>query len=201
MKKYYPLIRKLHLYFGLFISPFVLIFSISALVLNHQGYLNRVNPVKPLPDIRTKLDKIPYDTTNLLTAKAILHKLSIEGEIDFISKNKDHISFPVNKPGLITKIKVNIHTDSVLITRQQAGSMRAMSYLHIMPGQHNVNIRGNSLFIKIWRVLADVVVYLLLFLTISGIFLWYFLKIERTIGLYAIAFGILFFIGLLFLMF
>lgn len=201
MKKYYPLVRTLHLYFGLFISPFICIFSISTLVFNHEGALNRINPLESLADIKTKLDKIPYETTDLLTAKAIIQKLNIDGEIDFISKNEEYISFPVNKPGLTTKIKVNIHTDSVLITRQQKGSLRAMSYLHLMPGQHNVNMRGNSAFLKIWRVLADAVVYVLLFLTISGIFLWYLLKVERKLGLYAIALGIFFFAGLLLLIF
>jgi hypothetical protein len=201
MKKYYSLVRTLHLYFGLFISPFICIFSISVLVLNHAGYFNHINPVEPLPDIKTKLDKIPYDTTDLLTAKAIIGKLNVNGEIDFISKNEDYISFPVNKPGLQTKIKVDIHTDSVLITRQQVGLMRAMSYLHTMPGQHNANMRGNSGFMKVWRALADVVVYLLLFLTVSGVFLWYFLKVERTLGIYAITLGVLLFLGLLLLIF
>src|SRR4051812_3979228 len=136
MKKYYPPIRALHLYFGLFISPFVLIFSISVIIFNHPGLINRVNPVKSLPDIRTKLDKIPYDTTDLQTAKAIIKKLNINGEIDFISKKDSSISFPVNKPGLKTYIKVNTTNDSVLITRKYEGALRATTYLHSMPGPH-----------------------------------------------------------------
>lgn len=198
-KKYYIVIHALHIYFGLFISPFILIFSISVLVFNHMGFLNQINSVKSLPEIRAKLDYIPYDTTDLLTAKAIIHKLSIKGEIDFIIKNEDQISFPVNKPGLITRVKVNTHTDSVVITRVMEGSMRAMNYLHIMPGQHNAKIRGNSLFLKIWRLIADAVVYLLLFLILSGVFLWCYLKFERRKGFYAIILGFLFFIGLLFI--
>ncbi len=199
MKNYYPLIRTFHIYFGLFISPFILIFSISVLAFNHMGFLNQINPVKSLPEIRTKLDNIPYDTTDLLTAKAIIRKLDIKGEIDFIMKNDDQISFPVNKPGVKTRVVVNTHTDSVVITRQMEGSIRAMNYLHIMPGQHNAKIRGNSLFLKIWRLMADAVVYLLLFLILSGIFLWYFLEFERNTGFYAIILGMLFFTGLLFL--
>ena len=199
MKNYYPLIRTFHIYFGLFISPFILIFSISVLAFNHMGFLNQINPVKSLPEIRTKLDNIPYDTTDLLTAKAIIRKLDIKGEIDFIMKNDDQISFPVNKPGVKTRVVVNTHTDSVVITRQMEGSIRAMNYLHIMPGQHNAKIRGNSLFLKIWRLMADAVVYLLLFLILSGIFLWYFLEFERNTGFYVIILGMLFFTGLLFL--
>ncbi|WP_020604959.1 PepSY-associated TM helix domain-containing protein [Spirosoma spitsbergense] len=201
MKKYYPLVRTLHLYFGLFISPFVLIFSVSVLVFNHAGFLDRLTPVKALPVEKIKLDGIPRDTSDLLTAKAIIAKLGIEGEIDFISINEDHISFPVLKPGLRTKIEVDTRTDSVRISRQEEGSLRATSYLHTMPGQHNARLRGNSIFLKIWKLMADGVVYLLLLLTASGIFLWWCLKVERRLGLAAIALGVLLFSALLLLIF
>lgn len=201
MKKYYPVIRTLHLYSGLFISPFVLIFSISVIIFNHPGFINRVNPVEVLPDVKTKLDKIPYCADDLQTAKAIIRKLNINGEIDFISKKDSSISFPVNKPGLKTYISVNTTNDSVLITRKYEGALRSTAYLHAMPGPHNVNIRGNSAFLKIWRIVTDAVVYILLFLTVSGIFLWYILKAERIIGMYALALGVLFFVGILLFIF
>lgn len=201
MKKYYLSVRALHLYVGLFISPFILIFGISVLVFNHAGFINKLNPVKELPDIKMKLDKVPYDTSDLSTAKAIIKKLNITGEIDFISKNDSSISFPVTRPGLRTYIKVNVNTDSVFITRKNEGTLRSMTYLHSMPGPHNVKLRGNSAFITTWRVIADVAVYFLLFLTVTGIFLWYILKNERLIGFYSIALGLLFFTGLLLLIF
>ena len=201
MKKYYPLLRSLHLYFGLFISPFVLIFSISVLVFNHPQLINFISPVKPMGEVKTKLDKIPYDTTDLLTARAIIQKLGIKGEVDFINQNDDRISFPVKTPGLVTHIRVNKHDDSVFIKHQKEGAYRAMAFLHSMPGQHNQKIRGNSGFMKAWRVMADVVVYLLLFLTITGVFLWYFLKIERNLGYFSITLGVALFIFLLLLIF
>jgi hypothetical protein len=200
-KKYYSVIHALHIYFGLFFSPFILIFSISVLAFNHTGFLNQINPVKSLPEIRTKLDYIPLDTTDLLTAKSIVRKLGINGEIDFINKNEDQISFPLSKPGLISRVKVDTHTDSVVISRKLEGSLRAMGYLHIMPGQHNAKIRGNSLFMRLWRLMADAAVYLFLFLILSGVYLWYYFKPERRMGLYSIIFGIIFFIGLLIIIF
>jgi len=201
IKDYYTLIRVSHVYFGLFISPFVIIFGISVLAFNHANFLSQISPVKSLQTIRTKLDKIPYDTTNLATAKAIIRKLDINGEIDFIIQNDSKITFPVYKPGLKTRIAINKNNDSAVITSQREGSVRAMNYLHIMPGQHNAAIRGNSHFMKIWRITADMVVYLLIFLNLSGIYLWYFLKFERSPGLYAIVLGILFFAGLIFIIF
>lgn len=200
-KKYYAPVRALHLYIGLFISPFVLIFGISVLIFNHPGFINRVNAVKVLPDSRIKFDKTPHDTSDLTTAKAIIKKLNIHGEIDFISKTDSTISFPVMKPGLRTNIKVNTNTDSVVISQKQEGPLRATTYLHAMPGPHNVMLRGNSTFMKAWRILSDAVVYLLLFLTVSGVFLWYFLKVERVPGIYALTIGILFFAGILAMIF
>jgi hypothetical protein len=197
MKKYYPFIRMLHLYFGLFISPFVLIFSISVIAFNHPGLINQFNPVKDLPEIKTQLDQIPYDTTDLLTAKAIIEKLNIKGEIDFISSNKNSISFPVNKPGLKTFIRVNTTNDSVSITQKHEGFLRSSAYLHSMPGPHNVKNRGNYLFIKVWSALADTIVYIIFFLSVSGIFLWYFIKSERMTGIYSFSIGILILFGLL----
>lgn len=202
MKKYYPPIRSLHLYFGLFISPFILIFSISVLVLNHPDIFGQPISNEQSIESRTKLDKIPYGDTDLETAKAIIEKLDIIGEIDFISNNERTFSFPVNKPGLRTNIRIYKETDSVFITQQYVGSLQATAYLHAMPGPHNVNIRGNSSFLKVWRLLADSVVYILLFLTASGIFLWYYLKAERVAGYYALVLGIAFFtltLGLIFL--
>ena len=201
MKKYHSLIRSLHLYLGLFIIPFVLIFAISVLIFNHQAFINRVNPVKTLPVVKTKLNRITYEGDNLETAKDILKELNIMGEINFISRNDHFISFPVNTPGLRIFIKVDIHTDSVFISPKYEGPLRATTFLHSMPGPHNVKVRGNSDFIKAWRVLADAVVYLLLFLTVSGVLLWYFIKSERNAGLYAIGLGLLFFTCILFFIF
>ena len=161
----------------------------------------KIAPIKQIPEIRTKLDKIPYEISDLAMAKTIAKKLGIDGDVDFISKGENFISFPVSKPGLKTLIKINTLNDSVYITKEKQGFIRAMSFLHKMPGPHNEKIRGNSLFMKFWRVLTNIIAYTLLFLSISGVFLWYFLKIERNMGLFAIALGIFSLTGLLLILF
>ncbi len=198
MKKYYPSIRALHLYFGLLISPLVLIFCISVLVLNHTGYVDSNYAIKNLPVIKTRIDKIPYDSSDLQTAKNIIQKLGIKGEIDYIFQNDSQISFPVLLPGFTTSIKIDKQTNEVLISRKEEGTLRATNFLHKMPGPHNAKLRGNSFFMKNWKLLADGVVYLLLFLSASGVFLWYFLKVERKLGWVSIVVGIILFTGLLF---
>jgi hypothetical protein len=199
IKDYYALVRAFHIYAGLFISPFILIFCISVLAFNHPEFLNRINPVQSSHEIKVRLDSIPFDTTNLRTARALIRDLKIKGEIDFINKNDSQISFPVNKPGLKTLIAVNTKSDSVVIVQRKEGAVRAMNYLHIMPGQHNAAMRGNSVFMKIWKITADAVVYLLLLLLLSGVYLWYVPESERRAGMYSLVLGLLLFAGLLYL--
>lgn len=199
--KIYFTIRSLHLYAGLLVSPFILIFGISILVFNHGGLAGKLFPVKILPELKTKLDKIPADSTELGTAKKIISQLGINGEIDFITRNGNSISIPVKKPGLTTIVELNTGTGDVIVRRHLEGSLRGLAYLHLMPGQHNVKMRGNSVFMKIWRKTADSVVYLILFLSASGILLWYFLEPERRTGLYFIMLGIFVFLGLIILIF
>jgi hypothetical protein len=52
-----------------------------------------------------------------------------------------------------------------------------------MPGPHNVELRGNSLLMRWWRHLADLTAYLMLFITLSGIYLWFALTAERRVGI------------------
>jgi len=201
MKQYYPPVRSLHLYIGLFLSPFILIFCISVLALNHSGWLNKKVPILHEPVVKTKIRQFPHNTSELNTAKAIISELKIDGEIDFIFKRANHFAFPVTKPGLKLMIDVDTLTKDVTINRTVEGTLRATNYLHKMPGPHNENIRGNSPFLKLWRVLADTVVYLLLFLSASGVFLWYFLKVERKLGIFVIVLGVVTFSWLLLLIF
>lgn len=199
MKKYFPLMQDLHLYTGLFISPFIIVFGVSVLALNHLNFVNNAAPVKTVVERKLKLPYIPYDTTDLGTGKAIGRFLGIRGEIDHVFKGKDKISIGIIRPGLETTIKVNTLTDSVFITQEEKGSLRATAYLHKMPGPHLAMFRKNTMFMKIWSLMADATVYLILFLTASGIFLWYFLKVERQMGIYSICIGAFTFTILLFL--
>lgn len=197
MKKYLSLVHELHSYFGLFISPFIIIFGISVLVLNHLNMVDKVEPTQTIFERRLKLDRIPYGTTDLATGKAIGDLLGITGEIDHVFKGKDNLSIGIIRPGLETNIKVNTLTDSVSIKQEKKGVLRATAYLHKMPGPHLAQFRKNAWFMKIWSILTDATVYLILFLTVSGIFLWYFLKMERKMGITATAVGAVVFITLL----
>ena len=177
----------------------MLIFGLSVLVLNHTWIADKFTPVEEVPEESSKLDQFPRDTSDLATARNIMSLLDISGEVGLVFERDESMFIDVYKPGLKTNIRVDLKTGSVYINKTKEGSLRAMNYLHMMPGQHNAHLRGNSFFMKVWKILSDVVVYLILFLTTSGIFLWLFHKKEIKSGLIALTGGVLLFIIILFL--
>src|ERR1017187_5295803 len=105
---------------------------------------------------------------------------------------------PVHLPGRDTSVNINLETRSANIATRRDGWRGAPVDLHKMPGQHNANIRVNSLFMRLWKWSADATVYLILFLTVSGIYLWIALRAERRIGLALIAAGAFSFAGIVY---
>jgi hypothetical protein len=97
----------------------------------------------------------------------------------------------VTKPGQHTEVEVDLRARTAVVTRRDQGLAAALIYLHKMPGPHNASIRGNWVYVVWWSALADGVVYGLLALTASGLYLWWRLKPERTLGWLMLGAGVL----------
>jgi hypothetical protein len=54
----------------------------------------------------------------------------------------------------------------------------------------------NWFYMRAWRWLADATVYLVLFVSLSGIYLWYVLRAERAVGLVLLLAGGITFFGM-----
>src|SRR5437879_11754474 len=86
--RFYRIIRDLHLYFGLFISPFVLVFAISVFFLVHswlpriasETSTTRVVSALPLPADLQMLSGRPL----IDALKPTLEKADVRGEVGFV---------------------------------------------------------------------------------------------------------------------
>jgi hypothetical protein len=104
----------------------------------------------------------------------------------------------VTKAGSEATVDVDLDAHSALVKRRQMTVSESLSYLHKMPGPHNVAIRGNWVGTQVWRWFADATIYLLMFISISGVYLWWAVKAERRIGLTLLAAGAFTLVGLVF---
>lgn len=197
----YRWLRDLHLYFGLFISPFVLLFALSVFYLNHAKLIPGELPADTYSDLAIPegFDRIK-GIEAVEQAKSLLPQVGLTGEIGFLRYiPKDHrLIFPVSKAGSEATVDVDLDARTAVVKRRSMSVFESLSYLHKMPGPHNVAIRGNWVGTQIWRGFADTTIYLLLFISLSGIYLWWAIKAERRAGLVLLAAGAVTFFGLIF---
>ena len=182
-KVFYDWNRHLHFYFGLFVSPFIVIFSLSTIMLNH-GW-------KPVPQesVSTVSVQIDESLKGEQLVSELTSQLDLRGEIVGNGRMRDNkTTVFVMRPGATRRVVVDMEAGQAEITLKTFGFLDTMRYLHKNPGPHKPT---NWLFGKIWGWLADATVYLTLFLTVSGIYMWVVLKAERKIGLIALGAGCL----------
>jgi hypothetical protein len=201
-RRFYGLILDLHLFLGLFSSPFVLVFAISVFFLVHAWLpqltspppATRVVPALSLPgNLRTLSGRPLIDAL-----KPVLEKAGVQGEIGFIRHlvKEEELIIPVTVPGRETTVTIKLASGDAAIMTREAGLAAAMATLHRSPGEHAPAIRMNWFYLKAWRWLADTTVYLILLISISGVYLWYVLRAERRLGLILLLAGALSFFGM-----
>src|SRR6266478_7476902 len=112
--RFYRLIRDLHLYIGLFISPFVLVFSVSVFFLVHawrpritsETSTTRVVSALPLPGDLQTLSGRPL----IEALKPMLEKAEVHGEVGFVRHmvKEEKLIIPVTIPGCETIVTINL---------------------------------------------------------------------------------------------
>jgi len=201
-RQVYGFIRDLHLYFGLFISPFVLVFAVSVFFLVHSWIpklgkvtsTTRVISAIALPDNLQKLSGRPL----IDALKPALDMAGVHGEVGFVRHwaREEKLIVPVIIPGRETTVTITIPSREATIVTRETGLADALVTLHKSPGQHGPDIRMNWFYMRAWRWMADATVYLVLFISLSGIYLWYVLRAERLVGFILLTAGALSFFGM-----
>jgi hypothetical protein len=201
--RFYFLTRDLHLYIGLFLSPFVLLFAVSVILMNHPGiplgrpgeWRNKSMQVEVPPglDRREGMERVQQ-------VRPILQQAGISGEVGFIffSAADRRLVIPVSRPGYEATLALMLDSGEASIKERKTGFWDSLIYLHKLPGPHLVNIRGNWLPVRLWAYLADGTAWLMLFLSVSGVYLWAVLRSERRVGSVLIGAGIVTLLGALY---
>jgi hypothetical protein len=203
--RFYRLTRDLHLYAGLFISPFVVVFAVSVFALVHpSGSATPDSATRPATTVRDL--EVPAGVEGLSgrarvdAVRSLLDQAHVRGEIGFIQYSpKEHrLIIPVSVPGRETSFDLDLNARTATITERGTGIEDALILLHKAPGPHLADIRMNWFPMLAWRGLADATVYLLLFISISGIYLWTALRSERRVGITMIIAGAVCFFGMVY---
>ena len=202
--------RQLHLYGGLFVYSFLLIFAISTIRLNHGWHRppNETTTTAGLPISAEMLAgvtnrQVTDDMTPEEQAAArqalidhIVTTLDLHGEIAGAGAVRNgRTMLNVARPGLVKRVEVNVRTQEATITERRQGLFGTMRYLHLNPGPHR---QPQWIGTKAWGWIADATVYATLLLTLSGIYLWVLVREERKAGIVVLGAGAVSFVAILY---
>ncbi len=193
-RRLHRILHDFHYYSGLFVCPFVLVFSFSVFFLVHvwlpgvtEGVSRRVvSNIEVSPGLSERSGRALIDAL-----RPTLKTAGVEGEVGWVqhSPGGNQYVLPVSVPGRLSTVTVDIAKRQASIEERTTGLADALIQLHKSPGPHLVGMRMNWFFMRIWWWLSDATVYVLLFLTLSGIYLWYVLRRDRKPGFALIAVG------------
>ena len=201
-KRFYTVTRDLHLYLGLFISPFVLLFSITVFFFVHAivpRFGAEASQTRSATGIALPSSLAKLSGRALIDAlRPTLASLNVPGEIGFIRHvvGDDTLEIPISVPGRATTVTIQIARREARIVTRETGLADALMTLHRSPGGHTPTLSMNWFPMRVWRWFSDATAYLTLFTTLSGVYLWYVLRSERRIGYLLLGTGTLLFFGL-----
>jgi len=201
-KTLYRWTRDLHLYLGLFVSPFLVAFAVSVFFLNHAKVdTSAVSSIATVRDIAVPAGMERTQGREAVDlARKIVDQVGVTGEIGFVRYlgKEQRLVIPVSRPGVETVVDVDVSKRTAVVSRRITSVMESIAYLHKSPGPHNAVLRGNWFWTRVWRWLTDGTVYLLLFSSVSGLYLWFTIRAERRIGLVLVGAGAITFVAFLY---
>ena len=145
--------RRFHIYIGLFLLFFILLFSVSGLLLNHSQW-EFASFWKERKETKTATQvTIPVNRDNASLIQHFMKQFNMSGEVSNVQLTPESIYFRVAKPGFIQEIKVDfISCISVRkeITFNWWGKIRN---LHIFNGsdKEHPEFKPNWFVTNTWR--------------------------------------------------
>ena len=191
------LIRRLHMYLALGLIPWVIIYAVSTLVINHRDYFdkNTIDEARA-PSIRLDREYHPNFPVNAdLDAKVqqILKDLDMEGGyyVDHHSQSEDLVIYR-ESPGRERVIKY-FPGESKLVVEESDFRFRSfITDLHLKHGFANSYMASN-----VWAVLVDLLSVAMIIWVASGIYMWLELRKTRLWGALSLGAGIVLFAAVL----
>lgn len=175
--------RLLHLYTGLFLIPWMFVYAISAISLNHHSLIVKYVGVPPATwKVVEQLEFTPpksFPTTPVARAEALLRQLDMDGP---------HVVPRQQRPGQLVVLRISgagnrritwfMHAGKIRIEKQQPfSSLRLINFLHFRCG-----FAQSYFAFDAWAVLVDAVAGCLVFWSVSGLYIWARRRSRRIWG-------------------
>lgn len=187
--------RKIHLYLGLGMLLFIMLFGFSGLQLNHHWAFTRFWDKRE----ETSYDRsvqISIERDQEALAREIMNKADLHGSIfnPEFSDDSLMLEFVVAKPGKRYELKANLGDGNIHIKEVTFNAWGTMQNLHTIrnPGPKERNERYSSRLASIWSFSIDMIATGLIMMCLLGLYLWTQAERKRFyLGLISLAAGLI----------
>jgi len=183
------LIRRIHMFTGLFLGPWMLMYALSTLVMTHQDYVASFYSSKNAPMVKEReLDytrSFPSETAREEIGRQVLQDIGLEGR-HYVSGGRNGQPLVINRQhGFnVRRITFDTAAHKLTIERQEFRTPAFLERLHRRRGYDQPYVLEDT-----WGLSVDVAVVTMVFWSLSGIWLWWELKSTRRWGALTLAAG------------
>lgn len=173
-------IRRTHMYLALFLTPWLIIYALSGLVLNHFSLFAPTQRLLPFEKVGEREYKAAFsaDADDRMIAAQVLEDLGLAGSFH-VPGAPGAAPMVINRPGAFDLHRVTYFREQgrVLIERQQYNAPAFLNRAHFRHGYEQPFMAST-----VWAVIVDLVIIALLFWVASGLWMWWEIKPARAWG-------------------
>lgn len=176
------------MYLGLFFFPWMAMYALSTIVMNHRAYFVERHGSGPVPFVQESTQiyggSFPEDADLRTISTAILESLGLDGAHS-VSRRKDG-TIVINRNDLTTPRRLTYSPiDRTLVVERMASRPNAfLERFHRRRG-YATGYRLDTA----WAVTVDAAIAAMIVWVLSGLWMWWEMKVTRFAGLAALASG------------
>ncbi len=184
------LVRRIHMYLGLFLAPWLLMYALSTLAMGHRPFVQSFYRTdKPKNIVERKLDysrTFDPDITAQQKALVILKDLGLEGR-HTVSNPRDGAPLVITRHHALfhRRILLDPKAATVSIEREEFRGLNFLERMHRRRGFQDPYAVEDT-----WAFTVDLSVLTLVFWGFSGIWMWWGIRQARFWGGVCLVFGI-----------
>jgi len=194
------LIRRVHMYTGMFLAPWMLMYALSTLVMTHRQYVLSFYPSEsPALVTERELDytrSFPAGMTREHIGQQILQDLGLEGR-HYLRGGRKGEPLVINRQHALTVCRITFDpaTQKIVIQREEFRALTFLERMHRRRGYDQPYTLEDT-----WGFTVDAAAVAMAFWSLSGIWLWWEIKSARYWGVLSLTVGVGLFASFLFLL-
>ena len=175
------LIRRIHMYLALFLTPWMLVFALSTLGLNHGPWLKQLYGGKIFQfDLEQDIEysaSFSDDTKPRDIARQILEDLDLQGSFGVRGQVRERLIINRQDPLAQRRITYYPKDNRLTVERERFRTPTFFNKLHFRHG-----FGHDDLAADLWAGSVDLVIFGMLFWVASGFWMWWEIKAARWLG-------------------